>query len=248
MTILNLVPDFTSDEGNQEEVKKTPSGVEEKETLSEPPAEEKPDDITNIVDDTEKLSQQVQGLQEERGKLLKEIVELRGQRREIKQNELLKIEEKIEELKDVHPDDVVVIEKILRSKGYVTKDEAHKMFYDSVKQEELNKFLDKYPEYKPENDTQDINWGSLQKELGFYRMPDNPYMIKDVLERAHRVITKVSSGLNLPVKKRQIEIAGAGAGGVQRSSSHKALDPEKRLMLQQGGWSEEEIKKIEQRL
>jgi len=39
-----------------------------------------------------------------------------------------------------------------------------------------------------------------------------------------------------------------GSGGVQRSSSHKSLDSHKRNILEAGGWSEEEIKKIEQNL
>lgn len=252
MTKLDMMPKFTEDtpssEAGIEEVKETSTEeVEEgeKETPIAPPAEEQP---AERGDDTAELSKQVQGLQEERGKLLKEIVDLRGQRREIKEKELSRVEEKIDELKDVHPEDVAVIEKILRSKGYVTKEEAHKMFYDSVKQEELTKFLEKYPEYKPENDPNDLNWSALQKELGFYRMPDNPHLVIDVLERAHRGIAKVSSDRDLPARKRQIEVASVGAGGIQRSSSRKNLDPDKRYMLSQGGWSEEEIKKIEQNL
>ena len=190
-----------------------------------------------------------QALQEERVKLLKDISELRGQRRELKQQDLVKVNQQIDELSDVHPNDVTLIERILRSKGYVTKEESSKMFYEAVKQEELGKFLDKYPEYKPENDTNDTNWSLLQRELGFYKMPDDPHLISQVLERAHRGIVKApTSGRQPSATQRQVQVASVGAGGVQRSPSKKSLDAEKRVMLKQGGWSEEEIREIESSL
>jgi len=258
LNTIGKIPEFTQDNsGEQEEVKKvevsSPEGGEdisekEKETPSELPTEEKSAEGTDETQsgDTEKLEKQVQGLQRERQELLKHIVELRGQRREIKQEEFKKVEEKIDELKDVHPDDAKLIEKVLRSKGYVTKDEAQKMFYEAVKQEELNKFLDKYPEYKPENDSNDLNWQSLQTELKDFGMPNDPHRIGHVLEKAHRLAAKFS-GDRSEAKKR-IEIASVGGGGTQRSSSSSSLTPEQRRVYEDGGWSQEEIKQIEKRL
>lgn len=257
--IVGKIPEFTTNEG-EEEVKEI--GVEEapeevKETPAELPAVEKPaieetkessksDDTGNKQTDLEKA---VQGLQDDRVKLLKEIQDLRGQKREIKQEELNKVQEKIDELKDLHPEDIQIVDRILRSKGYLRKDEVSKMFYDSVKNEELNKFLNKYPEYKPENDSNDINWNFLQRELGYYRMPDDPHLVSEVLERAHRAIQKISSDRDLSIKKRQVEVASVGSGGSQRSSSPKvSLDAHKRSILERGGWSEEEIKRIENKL
>lgn len=250
-----MIPEFTSDEvkGKQEVVQPTETPTDEvveeqeKETPSESPTEQKPDDTT-VVDDTTEQSKAIQGLQEERTKLLREIATLRGQSRTLKQDEIRQVETKIDELKDVHPEDVQLIEKILRNKGYVRQDEVNKMYYKAVQDEELTKFLNKYPEYKPENDPSDQNWSALQRELGYYRLPENPRQVADILERAHKAIVKVPSGQNIPAQKRQLQVASAGAGGVQRSSSSKSLDPDKRAMLSRGGWSEEEIKKIEQNL
>ena len=271
MAILNMVPEFTSDEtqvtppnqvqespvdtgqGKQTSADAQPE-VKEKETPTEPPAEQKPGEI--IPEDIRDTASEraIQALQEERIKLLRDIADLRGQKREIKQDQIAKVNQAIDELKDVHPDDVAVIDKVIRSKGYIRKDEAQTMWYDSVKNEELNKFLDKYPEYKPENDSNDLNWGQLQKELGFYRMPEDPHAIGHVLDRAHKAITgsRISSERStVEQRQRQIQNAGAGSqGSAQRSSSgaRVALDPEKRSMLLRGGWSEEEIQKIEQKL
>ena len=258
--IVGKIPDFTSDsevKGNEEEVKQPVTEEEagkEKETPTEPPADKKPvqkdDDIGNI--DEKEYSEKekaVKALEEQRQLLLREIIDLRGQRREIKEKEIQKVETKIDELKDLHPDDVNLIEKVLRAKGYVTKEESHKMFYDSVKQEETAKFLEKYPEYKPENDPNDLHWNVLQKELkDYFRLPDDPHLIGKVLEKAYKGIVRVSSERGTETKKRQIETASVGGGGVQRSSSIKTLEPRRRQILEAGGWSEEEIKKIEQSL
>lgn len=263
--VVGRIPDFTPDtplaEGEATEVKEAlaeeAGPAEETVTPPAPPADKNPPSevaggqdggSTTGPDD---LSKAVTGLQDERAKLLKEISDLRGQKREIKREELIKVQDKIDELADLNPTDVTLIDRVLRAKGYVTKDEAHGMFYEAVKQEELTKFLEKYPEYKPENDVNDVNWSTLQRELGYYRMPDDPHAIADVLDRAHRGIaslSRTSIDRVSPVKARQAQLASVGAGGTQRSSSRKPLDARKRMMLELGGWSSEEIANIEKKL
>ena len=169
----------------------------------------------------------------------------------MKQDQINRVEQQLDELKDVAPEDVAVIEKVLRGKGYVPKQEVEKMFYDTVKNEELNKFLDKYPEYKPENDKNDLNWSALQKELGFYRMPDNPRLMGEILQRAHQAIAaiRVPSDRGIPERKRQVELAQMGSGGAPRSSSHSvSLDSSKREMLLRGGFTEEDVQSMEKKL
>ena len=271
---IGKIPEFTQDEsfagqGPVEEVKQpiveeTPT--DEKET-PEPPAE-KPTEQEIAGEDTQALSQAIEqpievpqpteeqraltGLQAERVKLLKEISELKGQRREIKQEELRTVEQHIDDLKDLHPEDVSVIERVLRGKGYVTKQEANQMFYESVKQDELNKFLERYPEYKPENDPGDINWTMLQREMSYYKVPPNPHQITEILERSHRSIVKVPSGrapqTSMQQAKRQLQVASHGSGGAQRPSSHGKLSPQQVDVYRQGGWTEDEIKSIEAKL
>ncbi len=127
----------------------------------------------------------------------------------------------------------------------MTRQEADKMFYEAVKDEELNKFLERYPEYKPENDPGDAHWNALQRELAYYRQPENPRQVAEVLERAHRGILKIPSDLS--TRKRQVEIASVGKGGEQKSQASGAakFDPDRRAMLARGGFSEEDIQKME---
>lgn len=259
MSTLNMAPEFTSEDVNgAEEVKQTTveETVVEKETPTEPPAEQqeivetKPaeSEKSEIRDSSSDLTKQVQGLLGEVTKLRKENHYLRGQDRNLKQEQPLIISNKAEELKDVNPEDVALIDKVLRSKGYLTKEESHKMFYESVKQEKLNEFLEKFPEYKPENDPGDLNWSALQRELGFYRMPDDPHKVSDVLFRAHQNISKVVPDSSILVKKQQVKTAGVGSGGTQRSSSQKTFDVDTRAMLRQGGYTDEDIRRMEARL
>ena len=248
---LNLVPEFTTDEGVKGTVEVKEAVTEEvaepeKEAPVIPPITEKPA-VVESVQDTGKgeLERATLGLQSEVLKLRQEITELRGQKRELKKEELFKAQEKLDELKDVNPEDTNLVERILRSKGYLTKQEVSEMHYKSVQDDELTKFLEKYPEYKPENDPSDGNWNALQRELAYYKMPENPRQVREVLDRAHKAIFKPSDR-SLPEKKRQIEVASVGSGGTQRSSSSgKTLDPTLRKRLEDGGWSEEDIRRIE---
>ena len=264
---IGQIPEFTADESvetGKEEVKETPAeeaAVEEKETPTEPPAEDKPAEETpkeeipveTSDDDTKELKQQVQGLEGEKEKLLKEIQALRGSRRELKKEELAVVDKKIQqasdELKDLHPEDVSLIDRVLRAKGYITKGEASQMAYNAIKTEEVDKFLEKFPEYKPDNDPNDVNWNALQRQIGtWYRMPEDPRLIGELLAKAHRDIAKAPSGRDIEIKKQQVRAAGSGSFGVQRSSAGKSLTPEQRQTYRDGGWSEEEIKQIEKNL
>lgn len=223
-----------------------------KETPVETPTIEKPAEVVAQVVTTEQdadvLEKQLTGLQQEKAKLLDELKHLRGTKRELKQEQLVVVQKEMDELKDVNPEDSALIERVLRSKGYVSKDEVRKMYYKSVQDQVIAEFCEKYPEYKPENDSENINWNALNRELADYRMPESPHEIRRVLEKAHKAISPNVPDTSIAVKKRTVETASAGAGGTQRSSSSKSLTSEQRRMYEEGGWSKDEIAKIESKL
>ena len=251
---VGKLPEFTDDASVEKEQEVTPEKevTEEKETPS--PQEEKP--ASEPSDDTaesEKLSsleKAVESLQKEKLTLLKAVKELKGTRRELKQQRLEAVDQHLDDLKDMHPEDVSAIERVVRGKGYMTKEEASLMFYKTVQQEELDKFLNKFPEYKPENDPDNILWEAFErqvtkeKEIG-YSLPKNPHLIGVFLERVHQSLSpKIRS--DQAAAKRRIEIAGVGSGGSQESSSPRRLDERYRSKLI--GFSDDDIKKIEERL
>ena len=241
MDTIGKIPEFTQDETTEVVGEKPPEEIKELPLETEAPLEELDENIQEPD-----IEGAIKGLQEERVKLLREVSELKGQKRQIKQDGLAVIQSQIDELKDLHPQDVEVIERVLRAKGLMTREEADKMFYEAVKDEELNKFLEKYPEYKSENDSDDANWNALQRELAYYRMPESPHKIAELLERSHRSIVRVPTDFSTQ-RKRQVELAGVGSGGTQKSApTATRFSPEKRAMLK--GFTQEEIQEIEKRL
>lgn len=253
--VVGKLPEFTEDasvepedgQAVEPEEKETPSTPEEK-----PVSDDEGSGEQEVQDEHQKA---IQALQREKADLIKQVKELKGTKRELKQEQLRKTQEHIDELKDLHPDDIGTIERVLRSKGYMTKEEAGQMFYDAVKNEELEKFLNKYPEYKPENDPDNIRWGAFErqiekeKELG-YSLPKNPHHLAVFLERVHQAISPNSSKntTDRAAAERRIQIAGVGSRGSQQSSAPKSLDTEMRQILLRGGWTEDEIRNIEAKL
>ncbi len=250
--IIGAVPEFTTDDsvGNEnvnEEVKEAPveTEAEEKETPSELPAEEKPaGEIPPEKAPVEDVKQ-VQGILSEREKLLKEIQELRAERRVLRKAETQEvITEMKDKLEDLDPTDVQNIDRVFKAKGYITKDEFTKTIYEDAKTKSLNEFLDKYPEYKPENDPNDVNWNAFQRELNDLKMPSDPTRIRAVLEKAHKLVVGFTGPTPNTASKR-IAIAQKGGGGSQRSSVGKSLSPAYKRALEDGGWSEAEIRELE---
>ena len=258
---IGQVPDFTSEEvqGVEEAVAEQ---AEEKETPAEPQSEEsdkKPVEEAKapLNDDTEKeeilnkaVARATEGLRHEVVKLKQELATAKGADRTAIQGKIEIAQDKIDELKDVAPEDVSLIDRVLRAKGYMTKEESSKMHYDAVKNEKINEFLDKYPEYKPENDPSDLNWNKLQGQIqSWYRMPNDPKLIGSLLEKAHSDIAKPLSDRTLEVKKQQVKVASSGSTGAQRSSP-KPVNPRLSSLMREHmqGWSDEEIKELEKKL
>ena len=267
---IGSIPEFT-DTGNPgdaevKEEKETPSGSLPPE--KEPADESQPSDSEvektqdeEIGEDTkekEELPEQelskLQGLRDEQQKLLEEIKTLRGERRQLREQELQQVEKQIQDkLDDVDPHDVQVMERVLKAKGYVSKDELDKTWRENIMQEELNKFLDKYPEFKAENDPNDLNWNRFKSELSFYRQPSNPREYGTILERTRKAISTVfspSDRATIEAKKQTLRQASVGGGGKTGgagssiSQSSNAEDIDKIEALRRGGWTEEEIKEI----
>lgn len=265
--VVGKIPDFSeggtlsSEEGTgTEEVKEplvetpeegdnTEDVIVEKETPPDLPMETKPAEEGQKPqgENTEELDTDNQGLLSQREKLLAEIRDLRSDRRELRgqKKEPLIVEQKQDTLDDIDPEYAKTIERVIKAKGYVTKDESNKTSYESIKKVKLDEFLEKYPEYKPENDPDDINWNSLQKELSLYKMPSDPHSLEVVLKKAHSAISKPAKG-GRATNPKKLETARLGSGGEKRPSSQtKCLTETQKNVYRNGGWSEEEIKDLE---
>lgn len=270
---VGQVPVFTDggQEESTEEVKQEAengeSASQEKETPAELPAEsveteQKPVEEAEapLNDDTEvpkevldkEVARATEGLRNQIVELRRELATARGADRKVIQGKIENVQDKIDDLKDVAPEDISLIDRVLRAKGYITKDQSSKMHYEVVKNEEIDKFLDKFPEYKPENDSGDVNWSALQRHVQtWYRMPDDPRLVGELLLKAHREVAKAPSGRGLEdVKRQQVKVASSGSSGTQRPSSQKPANPRLSSLMREHmqGWSEDEIRELEKKL
>lgn len=230
--------------------KASPEASQEKENPADPTAEEKPDGqaVEDIGAEKEKLARELAGLQKARRELVLELADLRGDRKDAKQQQINQVQQQIDDLKDLNQQDVNTIDRILKAKGYVSQESVSKMLYESQKQSEINSFLNQFPQYNEKNDPAGVKFGQLLQELKLYKEPQNSTQFGELLRRAHAAIGGESaSSERVPtVQQRRAQIAGVGAGGAQRSSSVKSFSPEKRQRLLDGGWSEEDVKRMEQ--
>ncbi len=249
------------DEKPEQESTSTEEETSEDKDLDETPEEEETPlaDAGEEDDEKEQLITQNEGLKEEKEKLMQQIKLLRSTKRDIKGEELEPIskeevgevqKEVADDLKGIHPDDVATIEKVVRARGYIKKDELPNQDAKILQDLAVNQFLDKHPEYKPENDPDNIRWDALKTQLAtFYRMPEDMGMMVSVMEKAHKDISPNSAGgEKTEVKRERLKTAGLGSGSSKApSSDHSSgdiLTDSQVEELRRGGFTEKEIKKM----
>src|SRR3990167_7431828 len=105
---VGKIPDFTEETPEEQ--------VVEKETLpEEETSEEQP--LDSNKEDTQPSAQEVETelerLRRDKTDLIKEIRELRGTKREVKEEKLKQVEQHMDDLRDLHPDDTAMIDRVL---------------------------------------------------------------------------------------------------------------------------------------
>lgn len=252
------VKDFSSDDeeekDTQEDSSPSDKPSEEDESI-EDDTSEKTVDSDNTDNSSKKESsedKQLEALRKEREKLLEDISSLRGERRkarEEKKEEPL-ILEKDDDLSDVAESDVQLIERVMKAKGYVKKEELHSMTYKEKLDVEQNAWLKDHPQYLPENDSDDKNWNNLKATIeAYFKAPDKPSDIKKIMDLAHSMLfpsersLQVKNKASIDASKEKINSSSKGSiGGGQKSSprSQKSNIDTSYLI----GFTEEEIKEI----
>jgi len=282
---LNLGDDFTGDEGEVDESKKEggeEEGDEKKEEEGgEEEGEEKKGEEEEESDDSKK-EQELQGLLDTEKELDGDITKtdneieaakdrIRGKRRarregrELSKNvegSMPEDEDDTDDLSDIDPETLKVLDRFTKAKGLVPKSELGKMNYENAHKVAESAFFESHPEYLPENDTDDSLFNALKTELSFFAAPKDSTKISKLFEKAHREVssqypdkfkgekkktvtddTKKSSAL---VKKQSVGggSSGGGSGSSKKEEGSKDFSPKQISALQDGGWSDEEIKEL----
>ena len=149
------------------------------------------------------------------------------------------------------PEDVQNLKEILdvmgEDMGFVRKDQLGASSYQEKATEVLDDFLEKHPEYLPQNDPGNILWNRFRDEYGIYKQPENPRALKKILDKIHKDVFGIqpASAFNRnEAAKEKINVASHSSSsrpapsreGVKRNAVPQGLRTD---MLK--GFSDEEI-------
>lgn len=142
-----------------------------------------------------------------------------------------------QESPQVSNEDLQYVDQILSKAGYVKKDDLKKFEiaqYQKERDSVLMDFMEKYPEYKPENDKGDIKWTALINEVAQYKEPDNPKDWFSLLKKAHKIINPDNSlekGKSLGMAEANLgELSKIGGSSGVSSSKAKRSPAQQAIM------------------
>lgn len=157
-----------------------------------------------------KVPKPVEGETPKEYALRKEAERLRGKLREKRTQELFSKTERtvgdipreseqkqrpaklVELEKKFKPDELQNFREVLEvyadDLGLVRKDALQATTYQQTATDVLDNFVEKHPEYLPENDTDDLLWKQFQEEFSYYKRPDDPKKLTKIFDRIHKSI------------------------------------------------------------
>lgn len=155
-------------------------------------------------------------------------------------------------LQKYKPDELNHLREVLpilaEEAGYVRSDQLAGQSYNERASAELDSFLEKHPEYLPENDKDNMLWGQFQNEFAMYRQPPDPKTFKRIFERVHRDVFGIKvagegKGATVAAQRKVASASHAGASAPARavtSTRPKTNTSGLRLDMLKG-FSEDEI-------
>lgn len=250
----------SEDEENEDEtivppLEEQPTERDIEELKTAPPKEEVDDtetETTEVVNETEesvpKQPKPVEGETPKEQALRIQIQKLREKIRD--KDEVIKIaqpiisDEEYEALKDEYtPEELQKVEKLFdvigKKKGYVKAEDI----YTQSGNEVLEAFIEKHPEYKPENDLDDFRWNTFKNILtkDYNRVGKQPKELTKLFEKVNRDVleefgespkkTISSSKLNAEIQKvRSVSHTGGTKTEISKKSN-APTDPNVRKMF-----------------
>ena len=148
-------------------------------------------------------------------------------------------EEEIDDLSDIDPETLKVLDRFVKAKGFIPKSELGKMSYSQAHKASEDAFYQSHPEYLPENDANDVLYNALKEELSYFAAPKDPKKIPELFDKAHKhvmekhpekfktndskkVVTKEVKKSAVIVKKQNLG-GGTGGGGTGVGTKHPVI-------------------------
>ena len=140
-----------------------------------------------------------------------------------------------------------VVDVLAEDMGLVRKDQLNQETYVDRANTELNSFLDKHPEYLPENDKDGTLWGAFKTEYALYKQPTNPKDFAKIFDRVHRDVFGVKPAGALPntvaqqAKKNVASHTGASAAAPASKGMSRVSQPQGVRLDMLKGFSDDEL-------
>jgi len=198
-------PDETETQSESSTEEKSDSETEEEESEQNSKKEQDDESEEKTVDSSTKEPKLVEGETPRERALRLEVQRLRGERREQRVKELFGkaesaedttkvVEQKTSRLKELekkfNPEEVKnfreALEAAAEDLGFVRKGDLQVTAWNQNATTVLDSFVEKHPEYLPENDKDDVLWKQFQVEFALYRKPDDARKLTKIFERIHR--------------------------------------------------------------
>jgi len=173
-----------------------------------------------------------------------------------------------DDLSDIDPETLKVLDRFTRAKGLVPKSELNQMSYKEKHQTAEETFYANHKEYLPENDEDDTLYNALQEELSLFAAPKDPRLIPKLFEKAHAEVARkypskfkskeqtIKKDNSEEDKKKSIRLKNASLGGgnsggsgsgkdSDNSKQSKSFSAEQVAALKSGGWTDKEIQELQ---
>ena len=232
-------------EPSEEEVKQ----ASEKKSIPEEKQEEVPEEEPKGEPEETPVPRQPNPVEGETARERGLRIEIQKLREKVRsKDELIKItpppmdNKEYEALKEIYSDDELQkVEKLFdvigKKKGYVKADEMYAQSGNEV----LESFITKHPEYKPENDPEDVRWNSFRNILvkDYNREGKNPKELVRIFDKVHADVQEMfGEAKNTIAPKRNAEVqkvrSVSHTGGTKTEvvkKSNAPSDPKVRAMF-----------------
>ncbi|MDD5540048.1 MAG: hypothetical protein PHG61_05080 [Candidatus Marinimicrobia bacterium] len=259
-------PDTEETEVEEETTEEETESNEEGTQSASPAEETDPSEEETVVsepaggsesEEKKKTQTDVDGITQEYQRVKKEVEDLKSQRRDLKgtpfKSDDLFVKKEEVNLDDIDKDDIEKIEKVLRAKGYVKKDEVTGLTLQKEIDSASKAWVNENEEFKPANDPNDEKWNSVVSYIKEnFAVPRSAEKAREYLDIARErlfgkkepVLPKKSLN-SVAAKKEKLSVSAVktSGGGASASSTGKTpVDP--KLAQHFSGFSEDELKEI----
>lgn len=130
--------------------------------------------------------------------------------------------EEVAALKDIFP-------VLAKEMGFVRQDDLAGKTYADVAQDKLDGFLEKHPEYLPENDKEGTLWGAFKDEYAIYKQPENPRDFAKIFDKVHAIVFGIkpaAAPLKANAQREKTKVAShQGANSANRIAAAREGKP-----------------------